>query len=80
MGGGLYREGAYSRFWLRGEGIIREGGLIKRGLNRAFMALQFDHVLGRFYNHEIFSVRFTYVYNLHKKTRKVTKMFRSFSF
>ena len=34
---GLNREGAYLKFWLRGEGLIREGGLIERGLNRAFM-------------------------------------------
>ena len=34
-GGGLNRLGAYLKYWLRGEGLIREGGLIERGLNRA---------------------------------------------
>ena len=36
MWGGLIERGAHSKFWLRGEGLIREGGLIERGLNRAF--------------------------------------------
>ena len=27
---GLNREGAYSKFWLREEGLIREGGFIER--------------------------------------------------
>ena len=31
---GLIERGAYFKFWLRGEGLIREGGLIERGLNR----------------------------------------------
>ena len=30
-GGGLIERGAYLKFWLRGEGLIREGGLIERG-------------------------------------------------
>ena len=34
--GGLIERGAYSNFWLRGEGLIRDEGLIERGLNRAF--------------------------------------------
>ena len=29
---GLNRKGAYLKFWLRGEGLIREGGLIEGGL------------------------------------------------
>ena len=34
--GGLIERGAYLKFLLRGEGLIREGFLIERGLNRAF--------------------------------------------
>ena len=34
--GGINREGAYFKFCLRGEGLIRKGGLIERGLYRAF--------------------------------------------
>ena len=30
-GGGLNREGAYLNFWLRGEGLIREGALTDTG-------------------------------------------------
>ena len=33
---GLNREGAYLKFRLGGEGLIREMGFIERGLNRAF--------------------------------------------
>ena len=33
-GEGLNREGAYSKFRLRGEGLIREGGLTELGQNR----------------------------------------------
>ena len=33
--GGLIEKGAYSKFWLREEEHIRDGGLIERGLNRA---------------------------------------------
>ena len=29
LGGGLLERGAYLKFWLRGEGLIREGGLIE---------------------------------------------------
>ena len=36
MGGLIERGGAYFEFWLREEGLIREGGLIERGLNRGF--------------------------------------------
>ena len=34
MRGALIERGAYLRFLLRGEGLIRQGGLIERGLNR----------------------------------------------
>ena len=33
-------EGAYSNFYLREEGLIREGALLERGLNRAFTVIQ----------------------------------------
>ena len=32
----LNREGLHSIFWFNREGLIREGGFIDRGLNRAF--------------------------------------------
>ena len=32
----LKEKGSYSKFLLRGEGLIREGGLIERGLDKAF--------------------------------------------
>ena len=46
---GLNREEVYLKFWLRGEGLIREGGLlerglIERGLNRAFTVLVFYRI------------------------------------
>ena len=34
--GALIERGAYLKFWLKGEGLIGEGGLIERGLNRPF--------------------------------------------
>ena len=43
--GGLNREVPYLKFWLRGEELIREGGLIERGLNRAFTVVR-TKVLG----------------------------------
>ena len=33
---GLIERGAYLKFWLRGEGLIREGAKQRGGLNRAF--------------------------------------------
>ena len=38
---GLNREGAYLKVWFRGEGLIREGDLIEKGLNRAFTVISF---------------------------------------
>ena len=40
-------RGAYSKFWLRGEGLIREGDLIEKGLNSACTvnSLAFRHYL-----------------------------------
>ena len=39
MCGGLIEREAYSKFWVRGEGLIREEGLIERGLNGAFTVM-----------------------------------------
>ena len=40
-GGRLIERVAYLKFWLRVEGLIRERGLDRGGLNRAFTALIF---------------------------------------
>ena len=42
MGEGLIENGAYSKFWLKREGLIRERCLIERGLNRAFTVNIFE--------------------------------------
>ena len=41
MWGDLIEREAYSKFSLKGEGLIREGRLIERGLNRAFTVINY---------------------------------------